>query len=1109
MNDTSYESRLIGAQIMSTAYGTGHVTRFALRDDNKFYISILFDSDNDEKTFMASMAFSKRVLVFAEDELNRTVNLLLQRHEMRLNDELSNTEENEHNRYSQNESINELIIKVLKGEQIAVDLISYFDDAPFERDLCEEAFYQLERIMAGVSIETAQKASIVCALSLIAQKYYDGDLHSYIERKFREYRPMTENKYSRTVIQSGIYRAIGGFRKRVKYFDSKSYVAVPLVMCCVPHYRVKDLFRIAYDIYKQKLLFDEDLADGQIEDKVLETFETLRRKDLISDSDTIKGTNYLMSKYTQSCIYSGYGIDTLTKIVTHCIRLIIDYLSKPEDSFVVDPYYSEGYTVWRSAFEADEKEKTKYEANRTISQPQLKLVHTAVHLFTGEFSMDESCNPNNVHICIYQGDSLVEDRLITDTSAIEFAGDDSAISGYIIRRQEIPLSESPLGELSYTIECDGQKLYDSKARLYRSAVFFDGKGNEVKPGTNYSGDIFALTYKSLKEEYGDRVREEHHGNGYTLSVIEVNAQEVFHFNGEPFIFYKVSSAELISYAIPWGEFITVEGKPYPIYNDITILFPSLGDREDVCLEVDGQKYYYGDGSDLDFSVRIFSKEHGDTWVYTLKVFNLEAGFHSIRVFNALSGKQIKGAHFNILYDPDMWKGFVSKDSRGIYYNISGSFVESQDILYEYGTTRKEHHSFVKNLGHGSLVIYPSSISYSVDGKAWHDIDEKIYLCEIPESIKTIQICGPEKMTAYYIDNDASVKKQQITLEGDASSPSLYRLHLSLLRTITGRKSARVSFEYGNRTKYVNIWYNPLVLREECRFYYDDANKVHTFEIHYEGSSTIRVVIKGLHSDSVIASKEISSGELITVSPDTIDESIQFLSVSLHGKKYGALFDKYQSEPFMSFPKYDLGRTFVKLTEFPPRITVAKGIMRAKIMFEGATTIKAEIVPNGFSKPVLSNEVENGGSITVDISALPFNAYKLNLYQKSMHAENGVEYIAKPFFTSKTIRVESPFLNRTFTVSAFVLTDGTQVKANYSVRFFTIAEINNRYYLCASLMNKANGSLMKDVLVSVKKVTGFQFVVGIRQRVGDSLARFKLNSGKVIEGAVVEKVGGWV
>ena len=209
-------------------------------------ISILFDSDNDEKTFMASMAFSKRVLVFAEDELNRTVNLLLQRHEMRLNDELSNTEENEHNRYSQNESINELIIKVLKGEQIAVDLISYFDDAPFERDLCEEAFYQLERIMAGVSIETAQKASIVCALSLIAQKYYDGDLHSYIERKFREYRPMTENKYSRTVIQSGIYLHLptSQLRKNTEIEFAKNTMVMGIGKA---HQRVTKIIRVAYD----------------------------------------------------------------------------------------------------------------------------------------------------------------------------------------------------------------------------------------------------------------------------------------------------------------------------------------------------------------------------------------------------------------------------------------------------------------------------------------------------------------------------------------------------------------------------------------------------------------------------------------------------------------------------------------------------------------------------------------------------------------------------------------------------------------------------------------------------------------------------------------------
>ncbi len=1107
MNDMNYSNRIIGAEVVSASYGTGHVTRFVLRDDEKYYISVCFDADSSEKTFIAAMAFSMHALAFKDEELNRSVNLLLQRHELRLKNEPQTVEEQE-TRYSSNESINELILKVLKDEQIAVDLIAYYGDDSFEKELYQEAFTYLERVMAGIKVETAHKACIVCALSLIALKYYDGDLHSYIEKKFREYRPGTESRYSRTVIQTGVYKAIGGFRKRVKYFDSNSYVAVPLVLSCVPQYRLKDLFRISYDIYKQKLLFDEDLSDTQIEEKVSEAFETLRRKDLISDSDTIKGTNYLMSKYTQSCIHSGYGIDTLSKIVTHCIRLIINHLSRPEDSFVVDPYYSEGYTTWRNAFEADEKEKNKYEANRTISQPHLKLVHTSVHLFTGEFSMDETFDPNNVHICIYQGDRIVEDRLITDPNAIEFAGDDSAISGYIIRRLEIPIAGSPLGELSYTIECDGQELYNSKSRLHRSAIFFDGKGNEVKPGSNYSGDIFILTHNSLREEYDDRIKEEYQENGYYLSVIEVNEQEVFRFDGEPYIFYKISSAQLISYAIPWGAFISAEGKGYPVYNDITVLFPSSGDREDICLEVDGEQYYYGDGSDLDFRVRLFSKEHGDTWVYTLRVFNLDAGFHTIRVFNSLSGKLIKGASFSVVYDPAIWKAFVSKDSFGIYYDISGSFFDNQELLYEYGTTQKELHAFVKNLGHGTLAIYPSSISYSIDGGAWFDIDKKIYLCEIPDSTKTLQICGPSKMTAFLVDQSAAVKRQMLTMETDAASPSLYRLHLSLIRTLTGKKNARVSFEFGNRMKYVNIWFNPLVLKDESRFYYDEGNGLHTFDIRFEGSGAVKVVVTALHSTQALATKVITSGELVTISPDDIDDSVKYLSVSLHGRKYGSLFDQFQSEPFMTFSKYDLGREFVRLTESPPRITVTKGVLTAIPKYEGASIIKAEIVPTGFSTPLISKEVENGGKLSLDISTLPFNAYQLHLYQRSSKDDGAAGYSSTPFFTSKSIKVESPFLKQTLTVSAFILSDGSKAKAAYSIRFFSITEIKSRYYLLASLMDKHNGSIMKDVLVSIKKTTGLQYIVGLRRHVGDGFARFKLSNGKVIEGAVVEKLGGW-
>ena len=101
-----------------------------------------------------------------------------------------------------------------------------------------------------------------------------------------------------------------------------------------------------------------------------------------------------MSKYTQSCIYSGYGIDTLTKIVTHCIRLIIDYLSKPEDSFVVDPYYSEGYTVWRSAFEADEKEKTNNEAKKINNETISNIIYNSIN----KSDPDNKMLPNGAEI---------------------------------------------------------------------------------------------------------------------------------------------------------------------------------------------------------------------------------------------------------------------------------------------------------------------------------------------------------------------------------------------------------------------------------------------------------------------------------------------------------------------------------------------------------------------------------------------------------------------------------------------------------------------------------------------------------------------------------------
>lgn len=1117
--------RFINADVKSRAHGSGHVIKLEIKGGGKYYITVLFDKDEDPRTFLASLAFSRDVFSFCNDEYNIEMQRLLaeeklaERSVIKPNNNISKPKPipvpakgksfNFDSGISSNAITNALVRHVLNDEAIALELIAHYDDENYEKVLCEEAFKYLERSMSGGKISEPQKACIVCALSLIALKYYDGDLHSYIEEKFREYRPLTENDYTRISIQNAVYKAIINYRKKTKYFDPHSYVAVPIVLSCVPHYRLPDLFKISYDIYKQKLLFDEDVSDEQIEEKVLETFKALNRNDLISDSDQIKGTNYLMSKYTQSCIYSGFGIDALSSIVARCIRLIISYLTRPEDSFRIEPYYLEGYTAWVNNFESDDKEKERYEKNRTISQPYFRLINNEVHLFTGEFNMDETYDANDVHICINKGDEQIVDLHITDPNSIEYVDENSAMSGYIIKRQEIALYISPLDNLSYQVVCCDQVLYDSKARLYRNNIFFDGKGHEVKPGTSYSGEVFVISHNSNEEEYGENITLIEKADDYYLSVVEINDHELFYFDGEPYTFYKISSAQIISYDTPWGEFISVEGKKYPIYRDITILFPASCDMEDIHLEIDGQDYFYGDPYDVYYKIRVYSKEY-DGWAYTVRIYGLEPGYHTIKIFNDISDKQVKGANFGIVYDPDIWKAYKSNDGKGVQYELTCDFIKEQDIFYEYGTTYKEIHAFVKGLGHGNLAIYPSSICYSVNGESWFDIHDnrnKFYLCDIPESIKSIMICGPSNMTAYVLNPTENVKKQEISFETLEDDPRTYMLYISLLRTLLKKNKARILLEYNNRSRYMDVWYNPLVKNDECHFYFNEVTGKHYFMICYEGNSKVKVVIQPLHSDTAILEKPISSGDVIELDDSDIDKKVKYLSVSLRGRKYGSLFDQFQKEPFKTFPKYDLGRgPSVRLDPFPPVLRIKNNILSCNFGFTGTAAIKAELIPTAFNTPLAIKTLREGDTFDFDIKWLPFNSYKLYLY--SAKDLEGKEFNETPIWYSNPVKITSPYLQKNLSVSAFILEDGTRVKASYSIWFKTIVEINHNYYLNVTLKSKTSGKVKENVACEIKKVGGLKYEAEIHLIEGDYLKEMRLNNGKTVKGIVIEQIGGW-
>lgn len=1004
------------------------------------------------------------------------------------------------------EVLNQLVEKVLSNKSIAVDLISLFDDVSFEEYLYSEAFCYLEGMINGGIIRDTQRACLIVALTFIALKYYDGDFYSYVVNNFYKYRHKNLKIVSNVSIQNAVRKALEKERSRVKYFDSRSHVAVPLVLCVVPFYRVKDLFKISYDIYKQKLLYDEDLTDDQIDEKVLETLATLRRKDLISNADTIKGTNYLMSKYSQSCIYSGVGIEDLSKIMTHCIRLIISYLSLPEDAFVVEPYYEEGYKLWVDSFNKDERERSRYENNRTISQPYFRLIkaeHYKIHLFTGKCTMDDSFDPRDVHICIYNGNTLILDKLLTNANDITYSNSDEALNGYIIERQEIVMDNTPLGELYYKVICAGKEIYNSKTKLFKSCLFFDSKGNEVKPGTNYKGQLFVVSKESIKDEYAD-VCELPSGKGYLISLLEVNNKDIFVFDGEPFIFYNISAAKLFGYEVPWIRFNSFEGKIYHVFQDATFLVPASCEPDDIYVKVDGQQYHLNDYSDISFSTRLFSKGNDGVRVYSVKIYGLSAGYHNVKIFNAFSGRRIKGADISFIYDDKTWKSYVKKDETGILYNVQSSFFDETQLLFEFGVPIKEIRGFVKNLGYGTFVLFPSSISYSFDAVNWFDIKRKMYLSEVSKKLKAVYICGPENMTACFYDSTAVVKKQYLNLVNDGQHQTIYKLDLSYLWSIKNKTSARILLEFGNRSKFFDVWYNPYIDKEKCEFRYDSVNKKHLFKFIFEGNTKIKAVIIPFRSEAPILEKVISSGDIIELEDASVDSSIKYLSIALHGRNFSSIFEPYNKEPFMIFPKkYDLQRPVPRLLTYPPKITVNNQRLSAFFEFTGTEKAIVEVVPSGFDLPLHSEIITSGMNLVLDISLQPFNSYIVLLY--SVDSKDLTKRSERHFYKSAQIKVHSPFLHQIFPVSKFILNDGTIMKTYYTLKFKTIILIKDEYYLVASLKYK-NSERCIEYLAKLKNVNNLEYEFCLFYNDCNNVRLISLKSGKTVAVAILERRG---
>lgn len=997
---------LIGAVVVHSTKGYGTIVAAEAEPD---YVSITIDFGGDRRTFSVFIAVENKILVFPDENIYgilEQLKTIYTKEQATKREVMVSTDPNE-------EKIKSLAKKLSEGKSISLDLIEAYDQDSFENTLFAVGSALFLRRMRGWRLNEIELYTIIVHMSYIALKEYDGNFH---EKFFVSVAENCNSDLDQNSVLKTVYEVINDLRLRrlVHYFDTKSYVAVPLCIACVPHYRMEHLFRIAYDIFKKKLLFYDDIPDAQIAEKTRDVLLAFKRKNLIADAtdDPIKGTNYLFSAYTKSCIVNGYNFDALVEIFVATIRLIINYLTKREDAYIVPAFYKEGLKAWSESFENDRIECETYAKNKSLSSPSLLMDEwKTIILKTGAYCMDETYDPQNLMICVYNGGELLQKCKLNDANDVEY--NDEAIGGFKINSKKIALSNSwsPLGRLSYQLCCGDCVLYDSQDRLYRDALFFCADdGTEARPGTDHVGEVLLVVSRTENQStLGDAALVLDRREKYVLSRIIVNNAAPYIIDETPYVFRKVKGVEFTGYPVPWIKFFSLEKKIlYSIYKTVEVIVPASCEGKEIVVELDGEILNASDRRE--YCVYRYSQNVDKTFVYGIKIYCCEAGFHKIAFRNAVTGQYI-GKKIDFIYDGIVKKINISFPQDGQTFDLVSSFLkENLSVTYTYGMQHFAAKTLIPNLGPGELRIYQSVPACSFDGESWFGITS-ILLYDIPLEQTCLYICGPEGMSAYYVAGGDKNGKKNL-LELIKTGENSYKLPLSYLRSINDKKG-KIYFEYGNCGKFLKVYRFPWI--DEIGFCPSENENEFKFCAKFKAKSPVWLVVKDMDGGT-ISECAVHTGEIMTVKKSAISASVSSVTVGVYACSK-LLFQKYNPEPLKTV-RFSLPSDVIIGDE--SRISYLSDEKRivARIFFSGTEQMRVRLYPSHLPLLLYEAIVRSGDEISFDVKHALFATYFLRFEPLS----DQFKRIDKPQWK---LAAQSKYLGKTFVINKMIFENGSE------------------------------------------------------------------------------------
>lgn len=754
-----------------------------------------------------------------------------------------------------NQRIDVLKEQVKNNEIIGNKLIELIDDNTIISKIHKEAMKQLnELVKTHCSIYAIDCEIIFISLTLIALLNYDSNYYDYVAETYEE----LYDKYSEQRIEGQIRNVINKYKND----DDTRIISLVLKNAIVPKHFLPSFFEFIYDIYRLNFNFSID-PNSDLADEFSFVYDGIKKgMNYEDDVLNLKVTNktYSLIKTTKDLITDDEKIKSLIDLSVSILKIIDSYYWSNTIEFE-NEYFKYGFENWRAKMDKSIQE-TKRENNGLHSrwEPEFKLNENKIYLSIPNHKIKTYYDYEKLKINIFNNDELLYENTRLNVYDI--------IGGYRIENDDV-LINNPLGNLRYVLSCDEEIIYDSKERLYRDFIFFNGSGNELKNNRDYEG--IAILCSDTEVE---NLQKMYSSEKYILSYKNVKTGEYLKVNETMFNFSTILSPGVIG--IENKCIFNSNNIDKLIYTGVEgIVYESEKKDSNVVININGVRNKLSD-------LNCDKKQRGLYNNYFIKL-DLENNEYDISIEELEDNDYVVKKKFNFVLDSEF--NYNLEQTNSEEYLISINLLNkkyNKSINFDIDDINK-----IEFEEQNIFIIVPLNLQlYKIDTKKWNsisDLNNYIWIDDI-SSYCNLRINGFDFTSAKVMDEEGNL----LTTLYPSTEKFYSDLSIGSLKSYENHNYIYIDF-YNESRKIglIKVYCKCTINMNLTKFYYDkDDNKYHG-KISYFGRGNILVKVTN-EFDNVIFESNVANGDEIEI--DSIESFVNY-KLQIVEKKFGFTLQK--------------------------------------------------------------------------------------------------------------------------------------------------------------------------------------------------------------------------